>query len=171
MRWLPFSLRTCAARAVHSASTVVSKRERSVALFPRSFDWFTGGEPLVKGPAVAGGAAAAISGCFSRSLQGWRARRRSRGDSPKLALLFGDLESIGGLRRLGRWEPEYLDLAFEFEVQFNRQKPSSWAALVGARVGASGHSHHAMLGDVQPAKSQVGAALDDVELRQATGWS
>src|ERR1700728_2653958 len=88
MRWLPLSLRTCAARAVHSASAVVSKRERSVALFPRSFDWFTGGEPLVKGPAVAGGAAAAISGCFSRSLQGWRARRRSRGDSPKLALLF-----------------------------------------------------------------------------------
>jgi hypothetical protein len=90
---------------------------------------------------------------------------------PCCFIRLGDLESIGDLRPLGRWEPEYLDLAFEFEVQFNRQKPSSWAALMGARVGASGHSHHAMLGDVQPAKSQVGAALDDVELRQATGWS
>jgi hypothetical protein len=31
----------------HSASTVVSKRERSVVLFPRSFNWFTRGEPLI----------------------------------------------------------------------------------------------------------------------------
>ncbi len=84
---------------------------------------------------------------------------------------LGDLESIGDLRQLGRREPEYLDLAFEFEVLFSRQKLGSWAALVGAKVGASGDSHQAMLGDVQPAKSQVDAASDDVELRQATGWS
>jgi hypothetical protein len=31
----------------HSASTVISERERSVVLFPGSFNWFTRGEPLI----------------------------------------------------------------------------------------------------------------------------
>jgi hypothetical protein len=81
------------------------------------------------------------------------------------------VESIGDLHQFGRREPEYFDLACETRFSVNRQKPGSWAALVGAKVGANVHSHQAMPGDVQPALPQVNGTPGDMGLRQATGWS
>lgn len=81
------------------------------------------------------------------------------------------VERIGDLHRLLRREPQYFDLGCVTRCLFNRQKPGSWAALVGAKVGANMHSHWATLGDIQPALPQVKGPLGDMWLRQTTGWS
>jgi len=54
---------------------------------------------------------------------------------------------------------------------FDRQKLSSSAELLGAKVGANVHSHQAMPGDVQPELPQVNGTLGDIGLHPATGLS
>jgi hypothetical protein len=50
----------------------------------------------------------------------------------------------------------------KFEVLFNRQEPGSWAAVVGANVGANVHSRQATPGDVQPPLPQVNGTPGDM---------
>ena len=50
----------------------------------------------------------------------------------------------------------------KLDFLFNGQKSSSWAAHVGAKVGANVHSHQAMPGDVQRALRQVNGTPGDM---------
>jgi hypothetical protein len=59
----------------------------------------------------------------------------------------------------------------KLDYQFKSQKPGSWAAQVGAKVGANVHSHQATPGDVEPPLPQVNGTPGDIGLRQATAWS
>ena len=75
-----------------------------------------------------------------------RTRRQPsrRGRARKLVLLFQKNmrkpQGTSDLHQLGRWKPTAFIPPATFDIAFNMQTSSSWAALVGAKVGANAQS-------------------------------